>query len=152
MASRKNRSRKANRKSPQLPPGRGERLRQRFDGLVAWLHARRWVAVVAAALLLFGGSLVGGYWLAERLEGGDSDRLARDTLEEMKRGSPTTVAPKYARIEDLPDLPKYTEVEPGQPRPTLEEKPRPKVQLAAAASSAETWRRNAVPFRDLNGR
>ena len=98
------------------------------------------------------GSLVGGYWLAERLSGSDSERRARETLEEMKRGSASAPAPKYARIEDLPDLPKYTEVEPGQPRPTLEEKPRPKVQLAAAASSAETWRKNAVPFRDLNSK
>ncbi len=154
MASRKNRSRKANRKSPQLPPGLGERLRQRFEGLFAWLHARRWVGVVAGALLLFGASLVGGYWLAERLGAGDGDRLARDTLEDMKRGSATAPGsgPKYARIEDLPDLPKYTEVEPGQARPTLEEKPRPKVQLAAATSTAETWRRNAVPFRDLNSK
>ncbi len=133
MASRKNRSRKANRKSPQLPPGLGERLRQRLEGLFAWFHARRWVAIVVGALLLFGGSLAGGYWLAERLEGTDSDRLARDTLEEMKRGSApgsVTVGPKYARIEDLPDLPKYTEVEPGQPRPTLEEKPRAKPKAA----------------------
>jgi polysaccharide deacetylase 2 family uncharacterized protein YibQ len=155
MASRKNRSRKANRKSPQLPPGLGERLRQRFERLFAWLHARRWVGIVAGAVLLFGASLVGGYWLAERLGAGDGDRLAHDTLEDMKRGSATTgpaAGPKYARIEDLPDLPKYTEVEPGQSRPTLEEKPRPKVQLAAAASSAETWRRNAVPFRDLNSK
>ena len=92
---------------------------------------------MALGLLLFGASLVGGYWLAQRLEGSDGERLARETLEEMKRGS-APVGPKYARIEDLPDLPKYTEVEPGQPRPTLEEKPRPKVQLAAAASTAET--------------
>ena len=64
MASRKNRSRKANRKSPQLPRGLSERLRQRFEGLFAWFYARRWVAIVAGALLLFGGSLIGGYWLA----------------------------------------------------------------------------------------
>lgn len=135
-----------------MPPGLGERLRQRFDGLFAWFHARRWVAIVVGAPLLFGASLVGGYWLAERLGDGDKERLARQTLEEMKRGSATAPAPRYARIEDLPDLPKYTEVEPGRPRPTLEEKPRPKVQFAAAASSAEAWRRNAVPFRDLNSR
>jgi len=153
MASRKNRSRKANRKSPQLPPGLGERLRQRFERLSAWLHARRWAGIVAGALLLFAASLVGGYWLAERL-GGDADRLVRDTLEDMKRGSARVPAPasRYARIEDLPDLPSYIEVEPGQSRPTLEEKPRPKVQLAAAVSGAETWRRNAVPFRDLNSK
>jgi uncharacterized protein len=135
-----------------LPPGLGESLRRRFEDLFAWFRGRRWVAVVAGALLLFGASLVGGYWLAERLGGGDADHLARDTLDDMKRGSVTTVTPKYARIEDLPDLPRYTEVEPGQPRPTLEEKPRAKPQLAAAASSAETWRRNAVPLRDLNSR
>ena len=87
MASRKNRSRKANRKSPQLPPGLGERLRQRFEGLFVWFYARRWVAIAAGALLLFGGSLIGGYWLAERVSGSDSERLARETLEEMKRGS-----------------------------------------------------------------
>ena len=105
-------------------------------------------------LLLFVASLVGGYWLAERLELRDRDRLARDTLEEMKRGTPAEPATKYARIEDIPGLPKYTDAEPGQPRPTLEEKPRTArpQQLAAAASSAETWRKNAVPFGDLNSR
>jgi uncharacterized protein len=158
MPSRKNRSRKANRRSPQPDPTLRERLQQRLSGLFAWFHARRWYAYAIAAVLLFGASLVGGYWLAQRLEIGDGERLARDTLEEMKRsgpsaGSATEPAPRYARIEDLPDLPKYTEVEPGQPRPTtLEEKPRAKPQLAAAASSAEAWRKNAVPFRDLNSR
>ena len=156
MASRKNRSRKANRRSPPSPPGLGERLRQRFDGLIEWCGSRRWYAIAAAMLLLFGVSLVGGYWLAQRLELGDSDRLARDTLEEMKRAGPVTSsepAAKYARIEDLPDLPKYTEVEPGQPRPTtLEEKPRPRPQQVALAPGVETWRRNAVPFRDLNSK
>ena len=120
MPSRKNRSRKANRRSPQPDPTLRERLQQRLSGLIGWFHARRWYAYAAAAVLLFGASLVGGYWLAQRLEMGDGDRLARDTLEEMKRsgpaGSATEPAPRYARIEDLPDLPKYTEVEPGQPR------------------------------------
>ena len=155
MASRKNRSRKANRRSPKSADGFTERLRRRFAGLWAWFAARRWYAIGLGALLLFCASVIGGYWIAERLELTDGDRLARDTLEEMKRGAAggtTEPAPKYARIEDLPGLPKYTEVEPGQPRPTLEEKPRPKTQLAAAASSAETWRKNAVPFRDLNSR
>src|SRR5512147_1397612 len=146
MASRKNRSRKANRRSPPPPPGVGDRLRQRFDGLVAWCAGRRWYAIALGVLLLFGISLVGGYWLAQRLEIGDGERLARDTLEEMKRsGAPTPAepAPRYARIEDLPDLPKYTEVEPGQ-GPTLEEKPRPRPQQVALAPGVETWRRNAV--------
>src|SRR5260370_20354260 len=87
------------------------------------------------------------------LESGDRDRLARDTLEEMKRNTPGEPPAKYGRIEALPGLPKYTDSEPGQPRPTLDEKPRARPQqLAAAASSAEIWRRNAVPFTDLNGR
>jgi polysaccharide deacetylase 2 family uncharacterized protein YibQ len=155
MASRKNRSRKANRKSPQSAAGRGESLRRRLAGFAAWLQARRWYGFALGGLLLFGASLAGGYWLAQRLELSDGDRLARDALEEMKRGGSaapgpaTEPAPRYARIEDLPDLPKYTDVEPGKARPTLEEKPRARPQLAAATSSSETWRRNAVPFRDL---
>ena len=155
MASRKNRSRKANRRSPPPLPGLGDRLRQRFDALITWCAARRSYAIAAAMLLLFGASLVGGYWLAERLELGHGERLARDTLEEMKRGAsvtPTEPAAKYARIEDLPGLPQYTEIEPGQPRPTLEEKPRPRPQQVALAPGVEAWRRNAVPFRDLNSK
>ena len=154
MASRKNRSRKANRKSPKEAPTIRERLSERFDTLVTGIAAHRWHAIAAALVLLFAVSLFGGYWIAERLDSRDQDRLAKDTLEEMKRGTPAEPPPRYARIEDLPGLPKYTDAEPGQPRATLEEKPRatrPR-QLAAAASSVETWRKNAVPFGDLNRR
>ena len=159
MASRKNRSRKANRKSPKAAPTLRDRLQRRFNGVVTWIDARRWHAIIGGLVLLFIASLFGGYWIAERLESGDRDRLARDTLEEMKRNTPSEPAAKYARIEDLPGLPKYTDSEPGQPRPNLDEKPRANKpqQLAAAASSsqnpgAETWRKNAVPFADLNSR
>jgi polysaccharide deacetylase 2 family uncharacterized protein YibQ len=154
MASRKNRSRKANRKSPKAAPTARERLQGRFNAVVTWLNAHRWHAIAGGLVLLFVASLFGGYWIAERLELGDRDRLARDTLEEMKRSTPGEPAAKYARIEDLPGLPKYTEAEPGQPLPTLDEKPRTAKpqQLAAAVSSAETWRKNAVPFTDLNSR
>jgi polysaccharide deacetylase 2 family uncharacterized protein YibQ len=159
MASRKNRSRKANRKSPKAAPTLRDRLQRRFNGVVTWIDARRWHAIIGGLVLLFIASLFGGYWIAERLESGDRDRLARDTLEEMKRNTPSEPAAKYARIEDLPGLPKYTDSEPGQPRPNLDEKPRAAKpqQLAAAASSsqnpgAETWRKNAVPFADLNSR
>jgi len=151
MASRKNRSGKANRRSPPRAAGLGDRLRARLSGLSARLRAWRWPAIVAATLLLFGASLVGGYWLAERLELSDGERLARDTLGDMKRGQATAPAPKYARIEDLPEMPKYTEAESGQPRPTVEEKPRAKPQ-PTASSTGETWRRNAVPFKDLASR
>src|SRR5262245_31711710 len=154
MASRKNRSGKANRRSPKQGSGLADRLRWRWTVAIAWIETHRWPSIVLGVVLLFVGSLFGGYWLAERLELRDGDRLARDTLEEMKRGTPSESAPpRYARIEDIPGLPKYTDVEPGQPRATIEEKPsaRPQ-QLAAAASSAETWRRNALPFADLNSR
>lgn len=159
MASRKNRSRKANRKSPKAAPTLRDRLQRRFEAIVIWIDAHRWHAIIGGLVLLFAASLFGGYWIAERLESGDRDRLARDTLEEMKRNTPGEPPAKYARIEDLPGLPKYTDSEPGQPRPTLDEKPRvaKPQQLAAAAPSsqnpgAETWRKNAVAFADLNSR
>jgi uncharacterized protein len=154
MASRKNRSGKANRRSPKQGAGLADRLRWRWAVAVAWIEAHRWPSIVLGVVLLFVGSLFVGYWLAERLELRDGDRLARDTLEEMKRGTPSESAPpRYARIEDIPGLPKYTDAEPGQPRATIEEKPRARSQqLAAATSSAETWRRNALPFADLNSR
>jgi polysaccharide deacetylase 2 family uncharacterized protein YibQ len=134
-----------------------DRLQQRFSAVVTWIDAHRWHAIVGGLVLLFVASLFGGYWIAERLESGDRDRLARDTLEEMKRNTPGEPPAKYARIEDLPGLPKYTDSEPGQPRPTLDEKPRAaKPQQLAASNSqnsgAETWRKNAVPFTDLNSR
>jgi polysaccharide deacetylase 2 family uncharacterized protein YibQ len=156
MASRKNRSRKANRRSPKTAPGLRGRLRQPFNAIVTWIEAHRWHSIVVGLLLLFVGSVLGGYWLAGRLERRDSDRLARDTIDDMKRAAATPeAAPRYARIEDLPGLPQYTDSVPGQPRVTLEEKPRTTKpqQLAAASSSVvDTWRRNAVPFTDLNSR
>src|SRR5260221_190972 len=88
--------------------------------------------------------------------GRDSDRKGLPVLSAGRRREPARRSP---RIENLPDLPKYTEVEPDQPRTTLEEKPRAakSPQVAALAPNAETsstatWRRNAVPFRDLNSR
>jgi uncharacterized protein len=160
MASKKKRSGKANRRSPKLPPGPGERLRARFRALGASINGHRWQSIVVGLLLMFCTSLFGGYWAAGWLDSIDRDRMARETLEEMKRGTPADPAtgpePKYARIEDIPDLPKYTEVEPGRPRPTFEEKPRPAgkpPQVAAVASQGDqAWRRNALPFRDLNGK
>ncbi|UYN92999.1 MAG: divergent polysaccharide deacetylase family protein [Enhydrobacter sp.] len=123
MASRKNRSRKSNRRSP-------EGLRRQYARASAWLAARRIPAAVAAVVLLFGASLLGGYRVAEHF---------------LPTEPAATPEPKYARIDDLPDLPKYTEVEPGKSRPTVEEKPRP-IRLAPAPAD-ETWRRHAVPFR-----
>jgi polysaccharide deacetylase 2 family uncharacterized protein YibQ len=168
MASKKNRSRKTGTRKPRAKkavPATGWRawLHHKLAAAGTWIAAHRWHSAIAGMILLFGASLVGGYWIAERLDVRDSEQVARDTLEEMKRGAPSTPtepapSPRYARIEDLPDLPKYTDSEPGQPRTTLEEKPRAtRPQVAALAPGSErpgkeTWRRNAVPFRDLNSR
>jgi len=119
MPSKKNRKGKSNRRSPRA--------------LLVWLALHRREAVIAGFAFLFVGAIVGGYWLAKTLE-------------------PAQKKPIYARIEDIPGLPQYTELEPGQRVATVEEKPRakPAPQVAAAASSEQqTWRRNAVPFRDL---
>lgn len=167
MASKKNRSRKpGTRKSRarKAVPATGWRawLHHKTTAAGAWIEAHRWHSVIIGLILLFGASLAGGYWIAERLDVRDSAHVVRDTLEEMKRSAPVE-APRYARIEDLPDLPKYTDSEPGQPRTTLEEKPRPaRPQVAALApgserpsaekAAKEAWRRNALPFRDLNSR
>ena len=154
MASRKNRSRKSNRRSPKAPPGLLDRLRARLDRLSSWVAAHRWHSITIAVIVLFVGSLFGGYWIAQRLDLRDSNQVARDTLEEMKRSAssqPSVPETKYSRIEDLPGFPKYSEAEPGKPNPTLEEKPR-KQQVAAAASAEQTWRRNALPFRDINSK
>ena len=80
--------------------------------------------------MLFVGAIVGGYWLARVFEAPPKK-------------------PIYARIEDIPGLPKYTEFEPGQVVPTVEEKPRAKPAPQLATADQQTWRRNAVPFRDL---
>jgi hypothetical protein len=102
---------------------------------VAWLAAHRREAWLGGFALLFMGAIAGGYWLARAFE-------------------PAAKKPVYARIEDIPGLPRYSEVERGQTVPTVEDKPRPKStpQVAAAASSEQTWRRNAVPFRDLGNK
>jgi polysaccharide deacetylase 2 family uncharacterized protein YibQ len=134
-------------------------VRQRWDGVVAWAHGHRWHSLIAILLVLFGLSVLGGYWFARRLDRGQGDNVARELLDDMKRSAANSEpAPRYARIEDLPGLPKYTEAQPDEAR-TVEEKPRPArpQQLAAAASSSETtnpqtWRRNALPFTDLNSR
>jgi polysaccharide deacetylase 2 family uncharacterized protein YibQ len=122
-----------------------ERLGARLNAIVTWLGSRRLLAIVVAAIVAFAASLVGGYWLARKL----------DTLDDMRRAAQPGAPPasRYARIEDLPEFPKYTEAEPGKPRATLEERARPaRPQQVAAAVTEQAWRRHAVPFRDLNSR
>jgi len=139
MASKKNRSRKANRKSPKKPGSANTWVSVRYRTVLAWIEAHRWHSIVLGIVVLFCGSLVGGYWIAQRL------------------ASRPTPAPKYASISDIPGLPQYKESD--QPMPTIEEKPRPRPQVAAAAttttsttSAPATWRRNAVPFANLTSK
>jgi polysaccharide deacetylase 2 family uncharacterized protein YibQ len=130
-------------------------MAQRWDALVLWIHTHRWHSAAIGFLLLFVGGLAGGYWIAGRLQGSDHDKIARDALESMKRDAqapPPPARQTYARIEDIPGLPRYTETEPGQHAATIEEKPRTKQVAAAAAATGQSWRRNALPFRDLNSR
>ncbi|MBS0549529.1 MAG: divergent polysaccharide deacetylase family protein [Proteobacteria bacterium] len=124
--------------------------------LRAWVRARHWPTVAAVAAVLFLMSLVGGYWLAQRIDRGDRDRLVHDTLQDMKRGGAQqtpAAPPKYASIDQIPGFPKYKEAD--HPLATIEEKPRPRSQppqLAAASATSAMWRRNAVPFADLHTR
>ena len=157
MASRKNRSRNPNRKSPKAGASWRDRLAWRWHGLVGWIERHRWQSMVIGFVVLFLGSIVGGYWFANKLDSLDRDRLARDTLSEMKReAGPDSGSAKYTSIDQIPGLPRYTETDPGQPVQTLEEKPKaatkPPQVAAAASSELPIWRRNAVPFRDLNSR
>lgn len=134
MASRKNRSRKANRKSPKSA---ASAKASRWAGVRVWIDAHRWHAGVLGFLLLFIAAVPTGYWIAQWLE-------------------PKPAKVTYARIEDIPGLPLYVETDPEQkPAPVVEEKPRPRpapTQVAAASSVQQTWRRNALPFRDLTSK
>jgi uncharacterized protein len=150
MAPKKNRSRKANRRSPKVRGSLVESFTTRSATARAWVGAHRWPVIVGGLVALFVGSLTGGYWIAAHLDSSDRDRLARETLQEMKKSAP---APKFASIDEIPGLPRYRETE--QPVATLEEKPRVRPQVAAASTSTPTpaaWKRNAVPFADLNAK
>ncbi|MBS0523194.1 MAG: divergent polysaccharide deacetylase family protein [Proteobacteria bacterium] len=128
MASRRNRSGKSNRRSP--------------NRALAWIERHRRALTIGAFAFLFLDAIVGGYWLAQRFE------------------PPKPAKVTYARIEDIPGLPRYIETDPGQKPATVEDKPKqPSPQVAAAATSTQppeqqlqTWQRNAVPFHDLRSK
>ncbi|MCW5736869.1 MAG: divergent polysaccharide deacetylase family protein [Enhydrobacter sp.] len=152
MVSRKNRSRKANRRRAGPSPSA---LGAKWREITAWIYTYRWHAAVVGSLLLFFGGLAGGYWIAGRLGPSDRDKIARVAPAHMGRGAqapPPPLRESYARIEDIPGLPRYAENEPGRTVATIEEKPRLRQAPAAAAASEQSWRRNAVPFGDLNGK
>src|SRR5476649_1253630 len=120
MASKKNRSRNSNRKSPKAGAPWRDRLAWRWRGLVDWVERHRWPSIAIGFAVLFFGSIVGGYWFANTLDSLDRDRLARDTLSDMKRDAGSE---KYASIDQIPGLPRYEEQ--GAAVQTHEEKPRP---------------------------
>ena len=136
MASKKNRSRKSNRRSPKFLGSFRAWFTARTAAPRAWIEAHRWHSIAIGIAVLFTGSLVGGYWIAEHLG------------SPAKKSAPPA---KYASIDEIPGLPHYKETE--QPVATIEEKPRPRPQVAAAAVSPQaTWKRNAVPFADLGAK
>jgi len=158
MASRKNRSRKANRRSPRSAAGWRNRLVGRYRDLLGWIEVHRWAAIAVGVVVLLGGSFLGSYWLADALDSLDRATVVKDALNEMKRESrpQRQSTAKYARIDDIPGLPQYTETEPGQVRSTIEEPthkaPKPTQVAAVASGERPMWRRNAVPFGDLYSR
>src|SRR5476651_486545 len=99
MASKKNRSRKSNRRSAKTPGS----IRAWFTARTAvarmWVEGHRTGSIVIGIAALFIASLASGYWIAQRLESSDSDWLARETLEQMKKGAPPA---KYASIDEIP--------------------------------------------------
>ncbi len=146
MASKKNRTGKANRKSPKPAASVRERVGAGFGRLVERAGRHRWAVIGAGVILLFGASLAGGYWLAGRLDLVDLDKQAREALDDMRRGT-SEPEPKYASIDQIPGLSRYMEIEPGKRQHTHEEKPRPRTQVAAVAAGAQAaWQKNAVPF------
>ncbi len=129
-----------------------------LGGLGRWIEGHRWQSFAAGVLLLFVVGALGGYWAAGRLDSKDRDKLARDTIAEMNAaagGQGTAAAAKYASIDDVPGLPRYEESDPAHPPRTVVDKPRAKpTQQLAALESGElpSWRRNAVPFRELGAK
>ncbi len=120
----------------------------RYRTALGWIEAHRGHSIALGVVVLFSGSLVGGYWIAQRLS------LPTAPAPRSSSQSSPQSSPKYASISEIPGLPRYEETD--QPVPTIEEKPRPHPpaapQVAAATSAPAAWRRNAVPFADLNAR
>jgi polysaccharide deacetylase 2 family uncharacterized protein YibQ len=172
MAQGSKRSPKTGRKTTRS--GKGARGRgkavpatagARLDALLAWCDAlgRRASAAVASrraffsvagliALMIVG--VGGGYWLAHFLVGSPGTRAAAVSRPPIATSNPKTPperAPKYASIDELPDLPRYTESE-GQPRPVYEERPPTVAAVPRRTNPDATWARNAIPFQDDRSR
>lgn len=144
----------------EAPPTIGARL----DAVLAWgpglwraaraaLAARRTVWTGIGVVVLLAAGVGGGYWLARALVGSERTQTASrpPTAAASKSAAPRPSGsaphqPKYASIDDLPDLPRYTEAE-GKPRPVYEDRsPAPATPLRPAPDA--TWSRNAIAFKD----
>lgn len=142
-----------------LPPTMGARL----DAVLAWMGGfgrRAWAPVAARRTTYAGLGLVallvmgvgGGYGLAKLFVGSDGSGVA--TASRAPAPKPAAPKPssakesptKYASIDDLPDLPKYTEAD-GKRRPVYEERA-PQLAMAARPLPDATWVRNAIAFAD----
>ena len=94
MASRKNRSRKANRRSPKSAAGWRNRLAGRYRGLLGWIEVHRWAVVAIGVVVLLGGSFLGSYWLADTL----------DSLDRVSKALPALTAARLRRDPDFDTL------------------------------------------------
>jgi polysaccharide deacetylase 2 family uncharacterized protein YibQ len=117
------------------------------DAVAAVTPRRTTMALVAFAVLLVAG-IGGGYWLAQWFVG--KDAASRSAARPVPAKPPASRPPKYASIDELPDLPRYDEAE-GKHRPAYEERP-PAVAVALRPAPDATWVRNAIPFRDDRSR
>lgn len=153
------------RRKAGAPRRRSGKTTRRRSGTQDWLGRLKRIAVavtlrrvslavgILAGLILLGIGV--GYWTAGRLDEIDRDARSRAILDGMKQGQAASeprrdmpTEPKYSRIEDLPEYPRFTDNAPGQQRPSLEEPGRVGAGIARTAEGGQPWRRNAVAFRD----
>jgi polysaccharide deacetylase 2 family uncharacterized protein YibQ len=112
------------------------------------------VGLVGLTVLLVLG-IGGGYWLARLVVGGSGTHASASRPAAVPAAVPSggggkTVPasrPRYASIDDLPDLPKYSEAD-GHTRPVFEERPQPVAAQPARPLPDVAWVRNAIAFRD----
>ncbi|WP_178130613.1 divergent polysaccharide deacetylase family protein [Reyranella sp. CPCC 100927] len=154
------RSRKGTRgRGSKAPATAGARL----DAVLAWgvvrwqrlrqaAASRRMSVGLAGLTVLMIVGVGGGYYLAQLFVGNPQPRVAATTRPTPPAGTKSTPppAPKYASIDELPDLPRYTESE-GRPRPVFEERP-PTTVASRRAPPDATWARNAIAFQDDRSR
>jgi len=150
----------------KTPPTIGARL----DLALAWPASlwRRALAVAASRRSVFGITglclllvvgIGGGYWLAQLLLAREAPRAASTSRPGTATTPKTTTTPpasvperppKYASIDELPDLPRYSEAE-GRARPVYEERS-PVTATPPRPAPDAAWLRNAIAFQDDRSR